>query len=73
LNKEIESFIEKANHVSSDIVKLGKEVLNKQRAQSVEEAYETASKAMVTNVTEKPDCREGLAAFAEKRKPHYKH
>jgi hypothetical protein len=28
---------------------------------------------MVTNVTEKPDSREGLAAFAEKRKPSYKH
>lgn len=28
---------------------------------------------MFVNVTEKPDCREGLAAFAEKRKPHYKH
>jgi len=28
---------------------------------------------MITNVTEKPDSREGLAAFAEKRKPSYKH
>jgi len=39
----------------------------------VEEAYQVAGKAMFVNVTEKPDCREGLAAFSEKRKPHYKH
>ena len=72
LDQTVNQYIEKANKLSGEVIALGKRVLSKQLPLDLEEAYCVATEGMRENIIEKQDCREGLAAFAEKRHPHFK-
>ncbi len=73
MKAEIEGYISKASHLSGEVLALGKAALDQQlSAPDLPEAYCLAGKAMHDNITSKADCKEGLAAFAEKRHPSFK-
>lgn len=65
------SYIKKANNLSSEVIALGKQVLRTQKDLELKDAYCVAIEGMKTNILEKADCQEGLTAFAEKRHPHF--
>jgi enoyl-CoA hydratase/carnithine racemase len=56
---------------SPGVVATGKKVFYQQVEEAMEQAYRDATAAMVDNVRS-ADGREGIAAFAEKRKPKWK-
>lgn len=72
LTETVNSYIEKSQKLSGEVITFGKKVLWEQRGLQIDDAYELASKAMSENIKTKEDCQEGLRAFAEKRHPHFK-
>jgi enoyl-CoA hydratase/carnithine racemase len=73
LDTEINNYIAKLSKLSGEVIALGKGVLARQATEkSVEQAYSIATAGMCENILTKEDCKEGLAAFSEKRHPHFK-
>jgi len=68
LMKNVFEKAEKISSKSSKTIKIGKEAYYKQRAMSLEDAYNYTSSVMVENMLEN-DSKEGIDAFLEKRKP----
>ena len=55
---------------SAPTIAIGKRAFYEQIEQPLDVAYDLAAKAMVDNLAE-PDSSEGIAAFLEKRAPHW--
>ena len=51
-------------------IRMGKELVYRQREMGVESAYQLAGQTMATNMMD-VDAQEGAQAFAQKRKPHW--
>ena len=51
-------------------IRMGKELVYRQREMGMESAYQLASQTMATNMMD-VDAQEGAQAFAQKRKPHW--
>ena len=51
-------------------IRMGKELVYRQREMGVESAYQLAGQTMATNMMD-VDAQEGARAFAQKRKPHW--
>ena len=58
--------------MSGETITYGKKILHGQIELPIDEAYEIASKAMSENIKTHEDCKEGIKAFLEKRKPNFK-
>ena len=56
---------------SQAVIGLGKAAFYRQIEQGMESAYALTGQTMACNL-ELPDAAEGMAAFIEKRKPHWK-
>lgn len=66
-------YCTKLTKLSSQSLSFGKKAFNTQVSQSSSsEAYRSAICSMVANI-ELPECKEGVKAFMEKRKPEFKH
>jgi enoyl-CoA hydratase/carnithine racemase len=55
---------------SSHVVKIGKEAFYRQREMTLDQAYAYAAQVMVENMLAR-DAEEGIAAFMDKRQPHW--
>ena len=51
-------------------IRMGKELVYRQREMGMESAYQLAGQTMATNMMD-VDAQEGAQAFAQKRKPHW--
>jgi enoyl-CoA hydratase/carnithine racemase len=69
---EAMSFANRIASKSAVTVKFGKEAFYRQREMSLAEAYEQCAAVMVENMLAR-DAQEGIAAFTEKRPPHWTH
>nr|XP_039254696.1 enoyl-CoA hydratase domain-containing protein 3, mitochondrial-like [Styela clava] len=72
LNKETDEMLEKICNNSRSVMALGKSTFYRQITKDTHSAYKDTSCVMVDNLGLK-DCKEGLAAFNEKRKPTWGH
>lgn len=53
----MDKYIEKARHLSGEVISLGKRVLSKQVPLELEQAYCVAIEGMRENILESEDCR----------------
>ncbi|CAN7990301.1 unnamed protein product [Ixodes hexagonus] len=72
LQKETEQVVQAIKSKSRAVMALGKRFYYRQMRLSLAEAYAEGEKVMVDNLRYK-DSQEGIAAFAEKRKPVWEH
>lgn len=71
LEEETMKLIDKIKHYSPEVISLGKAAYYKQlEMEKVEDAYCIAGSKMVENL-DKDDCKEGIEAFLQKRKPEF--
>jgi enoyl-CoA hydratase/carnithine racemase len=66
---------EMANHIaqaSFDTIKLGKRAFYKQIEMNIDDAYKYGCTVMTDNM-QVSDCKEGIDAFIQKRKPNFEH
>lgn len=69
LDEETMKIVKKIKEYSPEVISLGKSAFYKQlEMEKLEDAYCIAGAKMVENL-EKDDCKEGIEAFIEKRKP----
>jgi len=69
----LEAALGWAGHIvtkSPQALRMGKATFRRQMASPLPEAYDLASRAMVENLL-KPDAREGIGAFLDKRAPKW--
>jgi len=71
LDAELQRLAQSIIAKSAAVVAAGKKVFYEQAEKAMDQAYRDATAAMVDNVRSE-DGREGIAAFAEKRKPRWK-
>jgi enoyl-CoA hydratase/carnithine racemase len=71
LDAEVQRLAQSIIAKSPGVVAAGKKVFYQQVEKTMEQAYRDATAAMVDNVRTE-DGKEGITAFAEKRKPHWK-
>ena len=74
INKLKDFVLNKAQKISkksSVTLKIGKEAFYKQLDMKLSDAYDYASRVMVQNML-KPDAKEGIDAFIDKREPIWK-
>jgi enoyl-CoA hydratase/carnithine racemase len=71
LDAEVQRLVQSIIAKSPAVVAAGKKVFYEQVEKAMEQAYRDATAAMVDNVRTE-DGKEGIAAFAEKRKPRWK-
>ena len=71
LNKEIFKIAKKIASKSNLTIKIGKQAFYKQLEMPLRKAYSYTSKMMSINMMAM-DAKEGISAFLEKRKPHWK-
>ena len=74
INKLKDFVLNKAQKISkksSVTLKIGKEAFYKQLDMKLSDAYDYASRVMVQNML-KPDAKEGIDAFIDKREPKWK-
>ena len=71
LDAEVQRLAQSIIAKSPAVVAAGKKVFYQQMEKAMEQAYRDATAAMVDNVRTE-DGKEGIAAFAEKRKPRWK-
>ena len=70
LETEVKSISEKISKKSRLTLNIGKKAFYKQAELNIKEAYEYASKVMISNMMAQ-DSEEGIAAFLEKREPNW--
>lgn len=70
LDAELQRFIQSILGKSAAVVAAGKKAFYEQMDEGLAQAYRTATAAMLDNLASE-DGREGVAAFAEKRKPRW--
>jgi enoyl-CoA hydratase/carnithine racemase len=71
LDAEVQRLAQSILAKSPDVVAAGKKVFYEQAEKAMDQAYREATAAMVECVRSE-DGKEGIAAFAEKRKPKWK-
>ena len=71
LNSEILKIAKKISSKSNLIIKIGKQAFYKQLEMPLKKAYAYTSKMMTLNMMA-IDAKEGISAFLEKRRPHWK-
>ncbi len=71
LNKEIFKIAKKIASKSNLTIKIGKQAFYKQLEMPLRKAYSYTSRMMTINMMAM-DAKEGISAFLEKRKPHWK-
>ena len=71
LEDEIMKLAENISSKSKKVVKIGKKAFYKQLEMPLEKAYKYTSQVMSENMMA-VDAKEGISAFIEKRKPHWK-
>jgi enoyl-CoA hydratase/carnithine racemase len=72
LDAEVQELARSIVAKSRAVIAAGKKIFYEQMNGSLDQAYRIATAAMVDNVKTE-DGKEGIAAFAEKRKPRWKH
>lgn len=72
LDGYVQSIAEDIASKSQSAIKHGKPMFYHQMELNVSQAYEVASRAMVDDVLDQKDCREGIDAFLSKRRPSWK-
>jgi len=72
LNARVQKIAEDVASKSRDAVKCGKPLFYRQMELDLSQAYDVASRAMVNDVLDREDCREGIDAFLSKRTPTWK-
>mmetsp|Transcript_19463 Transcript_19463/g.55991 ORF Transcript_19463/g.55991 Transcript_19463/m.55991 type:complete len:283 (-) Transcript_19463:36-884(-) len=72
LNAHVQKIAEDVASKSRDAVKCGKPLFYRQMELDLSQAYDVASRAMVNDVLDREDCREGIDAFLSKRTPTWK-
>jgi len=70
LNIEVKNIAKKISKKSRLTLKIGKKAFYEQAELNIKEAYEYASKVMISNMMEQ-ESEEGIAAFLEKREPNW--
>ena len=70
LETEVKSISEKISKKSRLTLNIGKKAFYKQAELNIKEAYEYASKVMISNMMAQ-DSEEGIVAFLEKREPNW--
>ena len=70
LQNTVWNMANKIAHKAPDALRIGKSMFYEQLNTNIEEAYALACVRIVNNILE-PDAKEGLDAFAEKRKPDF--
>jgi enoyl-CoA hydratase/carnithine racemase len=68
LEEETNKYVKKTLNLSSEVIQLGKKILNQQEKLEILEAYKVTAEGMQENL-QKEDCKEGITAFKEKRHP----
>ena len=71
LNKEVLKVAKIISSKSNLTIKIGKQAFYKQLEMPLRQAYSHTSKMMTINMMAM-DAKEGISAFLEKRKPHWK-
>ena len=71
LEEETMKLAENISSKSKKVVKIGKKAFYKQLEMPLEKAYKYTSQVMSENMMA-VDAKEGISAFIEKRKPHWK-
>jgi len=70
LQGTVDEYIEKISKGAPGAVSASKELINRVKEDSLEEAKETTAQ-MIADLRASPEGQEGLAAFLEKRKPRW--
>lgn len=72
LNAHVQKIAEDIASKSRDAIRCGKPLFYRERELDLNQAYDVASRAMVNDVLDQEDCKEGIDAFLSKRTPTWK-
>ena len=71
LDAEVEKLVQAIVQKPATAVRMGKELLYRQRELGLQAAYQLAGEVMACNMMD-ADAQEGAQAFAQKRVPHWR-
>ena len=72
LNAHVQKIAEDIASKSRDAIRCGKPLFYREMELDLNQAYDVASRAMVNDVLDQEDCKEGIDAFLSKRTPAWK-